>query len=166
MEIVTKATNAGFVALSIGAAILSGFMMITFLSLWISFGNVYKNVHRRSKVRVHVNSNQDISLLDLQDPYNIFKGASFGSDSGLSKADANGLFYISLPANSRYDFKKSVSIQASIEEGFVVPKTINSTSLTLAPYMVVLVSTDYVLQPISDPYDMYVTITWEQPASS
>lgn len=166
MEIVTKATNAGFVAFSIAAAILSSFMMITFLFLWISFGHVYKNVHRRSKVRVHVNSDRDISLLDLQDPYNIFNGASFGSDSGLSKTDSNGLFYIALPANSRYDFKKSVSIQATIEEGIVVPKTINSSSLTLAPYMVVLESTDYILEPASDPYDMYVTITWEQPASS
>ena len=166
MEIVTKATNAGFVALSIGFAVLSSFMMITFLFLWISYGHVYKNVHRRSKVRVHVNSEREISLVDIQDPYNIFKGASFGSNDGLSMTDTHGVFYIALPLNSRYDFKKSLSIQATVETGFVVPKTIDSTSLTLSPYVVVLDDTDYILQPVSDPYDMYVTITWEQPASS
>ena len=164
-NVVAKTYNAGIVGLSIAASLISSFMLITFLFLWVSFGHVYKNVNRRSKVRVHVNGDHEITLFDVQDPYKIFSGAAFGSqEGGLNHADCHGKFYIALPENSKYDFK-TASVHAYIERGIAIPSDIDCKSLTLAPYKVNREGEDYELEPVNDCYSMYVTITWEQPAS-
>lgn len=164
-NVVAKSYNAGIVALGVVSTLLSTFMLVTFVFLWFSFGHVYKNVNRRARARIHVNGDREISLDNIQDPYDILTGASFGSqEGGLGQTDCHGRFYIALPSKSKYDFKKS-HLNATIERGFVVPKDIDCKSLTLEPFKVCRDGDDYLIHPVTDCYYMYVTITFEQPPS-
>jgi hypothetical protein len=164
-NVVKKVTNAGLQGIAIGITVLSSFILLTFLFMWASFGRVYKNVHRRSRARVHVNAQREISLLDVQDPYNILKGAAYGStENGLNQTNSLGTFFIGLPANSRYNFTKA-TLTLTVKNGFVVLTDIGYNLLTLSPFMVSLDEGNYLIEPISTSYDMYITIEWEQPAS-
>ena len=164
-NVVKKVTNAGLQGLAIGITVLSSFILLTFLFLWASFGRVYKNVHRRSRARVHVNAEREITLLDVQDPYNILKGAAFGStENGLNQTDSLGTFYSGLPTNSRYDFTKA-TLNFKVKNGFVIATDIDYNLLTLAPFLVSLDGGNYIVEPITDSFDMYISIEWEQPAS-
>jgi hypothetical protein len=164
-NVVAKTYNAGIVGLSVAASIISSFMLITFLFLWVSFGHVYKNVNRRAKVHVNVNCEGVITLSNFQDPYNVFRGAAFGSqEGGINQVDCHGRFYVALPENTKYDFK-TATIHGYVRKGFVVADHIECKSVTLEPFKICRDGSDYLLQPANHSYTMYLTITWEQPAS-
>ena len=165
-NIVSKSLNYGIIGFSVVSSILSTFMLLTFLFLWFSYGHVYKNVNRRSKVRINVDSSQLITLNNIQDPYTIIKGAVFGSQGdGINYVDSTtGKFYIALPNSSKYDFTKA-TIHSTLKDGFVTYDTINPVTLEILPYVLTFDDPNYVITHTNGPFDLYLSITWEQPAS-
>jgi hypothetical protein len=152
------------VGISIAASVISTLVILFFFPLLISFSKVYKNVNRKARALVRINSDRSITLLNVQDPYKVFTGATFGSGAGLNQADADGTFYINL-TNSKYDFQKA-TIHAYLRRGFVVLDEFSSSSVKFLPYFVNRDGDTYEVLSQTDSYDMFLNIIWEQPASS